>query len=151
MNRQLALSYAVASVATAIAAIAVVGSALGFAGGDGQEPPPSGEQGVVQEVSDLRESLLAQAVAEVEAQRAEAQAAARAEVESWRARAVAELEQQLAEQFSNAVGAAFVVPIAADGSLDVYAHHEDDEHEVEHEEHEHEEHEHEEHEHGDDD
>jgi hypothetical protein len=154
MNRQLALSYAVTSVATAIAAIAVVGSALGFDIGGSEDTPPGTEQSAAQDVGAFRESLLEQAVAEVEAQRAEAQASARAEVESWRANAIREIERQLAGQYSEAAGTTSSVPIAADGSLYVYAHdddehekhdeHESDEHESD--EHEHDEHEHEEHE-----
>ena len=125
MNKQLALAYAATSVATAIAAIAVVGSALGFGGLS--EPPVEEPVGVAQSVTDLRDSLVQQAVAQVETQRAEAQAAALVEVEAWRAAAVAEIEQQLAEQYGS--GAIAVQPGAGTAYAMAYYDDDDDEHE----------------------
>lgn len=130
MNKQLALAYAATSVATAIAAIAVVGSALGFGGLS--EPPVEEPVGVAQSVTDLRDSLVQQAVAQVEAQRAEAQAAALVEVEAWRAAAVAEIEQQLAEQY----GSAAIAGPSVAGAAYAMAYYDDDDDEHEDRDHE---------------
>ncbi len=138
MNKQLALAYAATSVATAIAAIAVVGSAFGF-GGDPTEPVAEEPVGVAQTVTQLRDALVQQAIAEVEAQRDEAQATALAEVEAWRAAAIAEIEQELTRQAgvaaSTIVRAAAGPPLAATYRGDDHDEHEDRDHEDEHEEH----------------
>ncbi|MBT5773326.1 MAG: hypothetical protein HOH95_03015 [Dehalococcoidia bacterium] len=120
MNKQLALAYAATSVATAIAAIAVVGSAFGF-GGNPTEPVAEEPVGVAQTVTQLRDALVQQAIAEVEAQRDEAQAMALAEVEAWRASAVAEIEEQLAQQY--ALGS---VGVPGSGAAYAYASYDDD-------------------------
>ena len=137
MNKQLALAYAATSVATAIAAIAVVGSAFGFGGTS--EPPVEQPVGVAQSATQLRDALAQQAIAEVEAQRAEAQAVALAEVEAWRAAAIEEIEQQLAEQY--ATGAITVQPQA--GAAFAMAYYDDDDHDDDHEDRKHEDREHE--------
>ncbi len=126
MNKQLALAYAATSVATAIAAIAVVGSAFGF-GGNPTEPPIEEPTGVLGSVTELRDSLVQQAIAEVEAQRAEAQATALSEVEAWRAAAISEIEAQLAAQVGAVQGVS--------GDTYAYANYEKSEHD-EHDEHE---------------
>ena len=146
MNKQLALAYAATSVATAIAAIAMVGSAFGF-GGNPTEPVTEEPVGVAQTVAQLRDTLVQQAIAEVEAQRAEAQATALTEVEVWRAAAISEIEQELKRQF----GAITAPP--SDGGAYAYAYTNDGgdkREEREHEDEEDEEDEHDEHEKDDD-